>query len=111
MDQHALFLPEGLGGEAACDLQRVGGIEVKVYRRHRGTGAGGLFRAPYFLPACRRTNRTSSGTGRAVEPFSRPLFHAVPATSRCAQRILRVKRARKHAAVIAPPGRPPMFAK
>src|SRR2546430_4885757 len=98
VDQHALFLRYGLAGEPAGDLQSVPGVEVEVDGSH-------------FLPAWRIANRTSSGTGLAVDPFSRPPFQAVPAMSRGAQRILRVKRARKHAAVMAPPGRPPMLAK
>ena len=65
--------------------------------------------APVLLARV-RAKRTSSGTGRPVEPLSRPLFHAVPAMSRCAQRSFFVKRARKQAAVMLPAGRPPMFA-
>ena len=42
----------------------------------------------------RITKRTSRGTGRPVEPFSRPPFQAVPAMSRCAQRSFFAKRDR-----------------
>ena len=52
----------------------------------------------------------SNATGRPVAPFALPERQAVPAISRCAQLYLRVKRDRKQPAVIAPPGRPPMFA-
>src|SRR5688500_15210885 len=98
MNQQALVLFHRLAGEAASDLQPVLRIEIEINAGH-------------FFPACRSAKRTRSGTGRPVEPFSRPLFHAVPAMSRCAQRSLRVKRARKDAAVMAPAGRPPILAK
>src|SRR5215469_7546298 len=54
---------------------------------------------------------TKSGTGRPVAPFSPPPFQAVPAMSRCAQVMFLVKRARKEAAVMAPPSRPATSAK
>ncbi len=40
-----------------------------------------------YLAACARLirNVVSKGTGRPVEPLAAPLFHAVPAISRCAQ--------------------------
>src|SRR5205814_9859110 len=98
VDQHALALRQRLGGEPAYGLQPVRGVEMKFHRSH-------------LRPAWRNAKRTRSGTGRPVEPFSRPLFQAVPAMSTCAQRWLRVKRARNDAAVMLPPGRPPIFAK
>src|SRR5438067_581203 len=89
---------ERLRSEAAGGLESVRGVEIELHVCH-------------LRPAWRSAKRTRSGTGRPVEPFSRPLFQAVPAMSRCAQRCLRVKRARKDAAVMLPPGRPPMLAK
>src|SRR3990172_773394 len=95
--EHALVPCDRLAGQAAGDLHPVIRVEIEIYFRH-------------FFPACRSPRRPSSGTGRPVEPFSRPLFHAVPAISRCAQRSLLAKRERKQAAVTLPAGRPPMFA-
>src|SRR5207237_8796594 len=97
VDQHLLSLRERLAGEAANHLQALGGVEIKIDAGH-------------LLSAWRRAKRTRSGTGRPVEPFSRPPFHAVPAMSRCAQRSFLVKRARKDAAVMLPAGRPPILA-
>src|SRR5207237_264681 len=97
VDQHALAVSYCFGGEPAGDLETVRGVEIEIYLRH-------------LRPAWRSAKRTSNGTGRPVEPFSRPERQAVPAMSRCAQRCLRVKRARNEAAVILPPGRPPIFA-
>src|SRR5690606_37954737 len=64
----------------------------------------------HHSPAWASRNWVSSGTGRPVAPLSLPLFHAVPAMSRWAQRYCLVKRERKHAAVTEPAGGPPMLA-
>src|SRR5690554_3535681 len=53
---------------------------------------------------------TNSDTGRPVAPLDPPDFQAVPAISKCAQGKFFAKRDKKHAAVILPPSRPPIFA-
>ena len=63
-----------------------------------------------FLVPRRIRNVVSNGTGRPVEPLSLPERQAVPAMSRCAHLYFLAKRARKHAAVTLPAGRPPMLA-
>src|SRR5918992_3549010 len=50
VDEHALFLRQGLAREPAGDLQPIVRIEVEIDRRHR-----------YFFPACLIAKRTSSG--------------------------------------------------
>src|SRR5204862_855260 len=111
IDQHALAARERLGGEPADLLQAVWRVEVEFHGCHEGVRGKIFGPCSYLRPTWRRAKRTRRGTGRPVEPFSRPLRHAVPAMSRCAQRCLRVKRARNDAAVMLPAGRPPILAK
>lgn len=54
-------------------------------------------------------NWNNNGTGRPVAPLPAPDTHAVPATSKCAQRYSRVKRCKKQAAVTAPALGPPIL--
>src|SRR5262245_25844899 len=63
-----------------------------------------------LAPARWIRNSDSSGTGRPVAPLASPLKEAVPAMSRCAHLYALVNRSRKHAAVTAPAGRPPILA-
>jgi len=60
--------------------------------------------ACHFISPLRLSrNSVSRDTGRPVDPFCLPLSHATPAMSKCAQGYFFVNRARKQAAVIAPP--------
>src|SRR3981081_3717447 len=86
----------GLRRQPARDLQLVFGVAIEIDARHT---------------ARRARKCTRSATGRPVAPFSAPDFHAVPAMSRCAHGYALVKRERKHAAVMEPPARVPMFGK
>ena len=66
-----------------------------------------LWRGGDYLRLARFTrNCVSRGTGRPVAPFSRPLFHAAPAKSWCAHLNFFAKRARNHAPLTLPAGRP-----
>src|SRR6218665_1366742 len=77
-------------------------------------GATGACWAIAMASAWASRECTSRPTGRPVAPLAGPLLYAMPAMSRCAQRMPATNFCKNVAAVIAPPERPavlPMSAK